>query len=104
MRGNVIYLCTLDDDEYLKLTNYEYSLPVMRRWLQRSLEELPNGQDSTVIERDEDGNITLIWDIDTPYDYEARLFIKEWGPFWEGDAAGGISKALFVMVKKSAIM
>jgi hypothetical protein len=95
---NVIRLCALADDEYLKLGGDESSVNVLKRWLDLSLSVAPMGQDSMIVERDQDGNITSMRDIDIPYGYRARLFIKEWGPFWESDINGGCL-GFFVMVE-----
>ena len=96
---NVICLGELDDDEYGKLGGEESSVKVMKRWLHHSLEEEPFGKDSIFVDRDQDGNITSMKDIDIPYDYRARLYIKEWGPFWGSDIEGG-HFGFFVMVEK----
>ena len=96
---NVICLGGLDDEEYGKLGGEESSVKVMKRWLQRSLQEDPVGQDSLFVDRDQDGNITSMRDIDIPYDYRARLFIKEWVPFWGSDIEGG-HLGFYVMVEK----
>lgn len=95
----ILNLGELDDEEYGKLGNSESSVTIMKRWLQRSLIEEPYGQDSTFIRRNKKGNITSIRDIDIPTDYRAKLFIKEWGPFWGSDINGG-HMGFFVKVEK----
>lgn len=96
---NVICLGELHDEEYGKLGGEESSVKVMKRWLKHSLEEEPVGQDSIFVDRDQDGNITSMRNIDIPYNYRARLYIKEWGPFWGSDIEGG-HLGFFVMVEK----
>ena len=96
---NVICLGELADEEYAKLGGEESSAKVFKRWFKHSLKNEPMGQDSTFVERDQDGNITSMRDIDIPYDYRARLYIKEWGPFWGSDIEGG-HLGFFVMVEK----
>lgn len=96
---NVICLGELDDEEYGKLGGEESSVKVMKRWLKHSLQEEPMGQDSLFVDRDQDGNITSMRNIDIPYNYRARLYIKEWGPFWGSDIEGG-QLGFFVMVEK----
>lgn len=96
---NVVALGELDDESYDKLSGKEPSVSIMKRWLQRSVKEMPEGHDSTFIKRDRDGNITSMRDIDIPHNYRARLYIKEWGPFWQSDIEGG-HLAFFVMVEK----
>lgn len=96
---NVIYLGELDDDEYGKLGGEESSVKIMKKWFNHSMKDKPIGQDSTFVDRDQNGNITSMRDIDIPYDYRARLYIKEWGPFWESDVDGG-HLGFFVMVEK----
>lgn len=96
---NVIFLGELDDEEYAKLGSEESSAKVFKRWLKHSLENEPMGHDSTFVDRDQDGNITSMRDIDIPYDYRARLSIKEWGHFWGSDLDGG-HLGFFIMVEK----
>lgn len=95
----ILNIGELDDEEYGKLGNSESSVTIMKRWLQRSLIEEPYGQDSTFIRRNKKGNITSIRDIDIPTDYRAKLFIKEWGPFWGSDINGG-HMGFFIKVEK----
>lgn len=97
---DVICLGALHDEEYRKLSEEGGSVKVMKRWLRHSMGEKPVGQDSTFICRGKDGNITSVGGIDIPYDYRARMYIKEWGPFWESDLDGG-RLGFFVMVEKS---
>lgn len=97
---NVMHIGAMDDEEHRKLNGEESSAKVMKRWLQQSLKDKPVGEDTTFIVRDKDGHITSMRNIDIPYGYRARLYIKEWGPFWISDINGGLL-GLFVMVEES---
>lgn len=41
------------------------------------------------ISRNADWTVTSIGNIHVPYNYTAKYFIKEWGPFWDSDIHGG---------------
>ena len=96
---NVINLGSLDNEEYQKLGDKESSVNTMKRWLQQSLKKVPMEQDSPFLYYDENGNIYYVKDIDIPSDHKARLFIKEWGPFWGNDIYGG-QLGFFISVEK----
>ncbi len=95
---NVINLGEHNDDKSGKNGVEESSVAIMKRWLRESLIVEPEGSDSTFLRRDENGNITSMRDIDIPYGCRARLFIREWGPFWYSDVHGGLM-GFFVMVE-----
>lgn len=95
---NVIYLGSLDDEEYQKLGDRKSSVNTMKRWLQRSLTKEPMKQEEPFLLYD-DESIIYLKDIKIPFDYKARIFIKEWGPFWLSDINGG-QLGLFISVEK----
>ena len=70
----------------------------MKKWLQESLHREPDGNDSTFICRNDDGNISSIDGIDVPDGYKARVYIKEWGPFGGSETDGGMM-GVFVSVE-----
>lgn len=70
----------------------------MKKWLQESLNEKPEGENTTFIHRDDEGNISSIGGIEVPYDYKARMYLQEWGPFWGSEVAGGMM-GFFVSVE-----
>lgn len=95
---NVIYLGSLEDEEYIKLDGNGSSIKTMKRWLQRSLTKEPMKQEEPFLLYD-DESIFYLKDIKIPFNYKARLFIKEWGPFWLSDINGG-QLGLFISVEK----
>ena len=80
------------------MNDEEPTVKNMKKWLQESLQKEAEGQDSTFICRDSDGNISTIWGIEVPDGYNVRVYIKEWGPFWGSEADGGMM-GVFVSVE-----
>lgn len=75
----------LADEEYSRLSKGgNAALEVMK-------EKLESGKCQTqyIIERAKNGRITRAGSIVVPQGYVAKVYIKEWGPFWISDIDGG---------------
>lgn len=75
----------LADEEYSRLSKGgNAALEVMK-------EKLESGKCQTqyIIERAKNGRITRAGGIVVPQGYVAKVYIKEWGPFWISDIDGG---------------
>lgn len=75
----------LADEEYSRLSKGgNAALEVMK-------EKLESGKCQTqyIIERAKNGRITRAGGIVVPQGYVAKMYIKEWGPFWISDIDGG---------------
>lgn len=86
--GKVKAVCDLGmltDSEYGRLSKGgNAALEVMK-------EKLESGKCQTqyIIERAKNGRITRAGSIVVPQGYVAKVYIKEWGPFWISDIDGG---------------
>lgn len=59
---------------------------VLKEWITR-----PNvATASYPIQRDSEGNITSVGTTEIRSGYKAKVYLKEWGPFWTSDIDGGI--------------
>ena len=59
----------------------------MKRWLETS-----RHSDNSInfeIERDEEGNVAKVGNLEVPYGFTAKYYLSQWGPFWVSDIDGG---------------
>ena len=83
----VSYLGRLDEDEYRKLDGNNGNVEIMKRWLETS-----RHSDNSInfeIERDEEGNVAKVGNLEVPYGFTAKYYLSQWGPFWVSDINGG---------------
>ena len=83
----VSYLGYLDEDEYRKLHGNNGNVEIMKRWLETS-----RHSDNSInfeIERDEEGNVAKVGNLEVPYGFTAKYYLSQWGPFWVSDIDGG---------------
>ena len=83
----VSYLGYLDEDEYRKLDGNNGNVEIMKRWLETS-----RHSDNSInfeIERDEEGNVAKVGNLEVPYGFTAKYYLSQWGPFWVSDIDGG---------------
>ena len=83
----VSYLGYLDEDEYRKLDGNNGNVEIMKRWLETS-----RHSDNSInfeIERDEEGNVAKVGNLEVPYGFTAKYYLSQWGPFWVSDIHGG---------------
>ena len=86
----VSYLGYLDEDEYRKLhgdNGNNGNVEIMKRWLETS-----RHSDNSInfeIERDEEGNVAKVGNLEVPYGFTAKYYLSQWGPFWVSDIDGG---------------
>ena len=83
----VSYLGRLDEDEYRKLDGNNGDVEIMKRWLETS-----RHSDNSInfeIERDEEGNVAKVGNLEVPYGFTAKYYLSQWGPFWVSDIDGG---------------
>lgn len=83
----VSYLGYLDEDEYRKLDGNNGNVEIMKRWLETS-----RHSDNSInfeIERDEEGNVAKVGNLEVPYGFTAKYYLSQWGPFWVSDINGG---------------
>ena len=83
----VSYLGYLDEDEYRKLHGNNGNVEIMKRWLETS-----RHSDNSInfeIERDEEGNVAKVGNLEVPYGFTAKYYLSQWGPFWVSDINGG---------------
>ena len=83
----VSYLGRLDEDEYRKLDGNNGNVEIMKRWLETS-----RHSDNSInfeIERDEEGNVAKVGNLEVPYGFTAKYYLSQWGPFWVSDIDGG---------------
>lgn len=83
----VSYLGYLDEDEYDKLDGNDGDVEVMKRWLETS-----RHSDNSInfeIERDEEGNVAKVGNLEVPFGFTAKYYLSQWGPFWTSDINGG---------------
>lgn len=83
----VSYLGRLDEDEYRKFDGNNGNVEIMKRWLETS-----RHSDNSInfeIERDEEGNVAKVGNLEVPYGFTAKYYLSQWGPFWVSDIDGG---------------
>lgn len=83
----VSYLGRLDEDEYYKFDGNNGNVEIMKRWLETS-----RHSDNSInfeIERDEEGNVAKVGNLEVPYGFTAKYYLSQWGPFWVNDIDGG---------------
>ena len=83
----VSYLGRLDEDEYYKFDGNNGNVEIMKRWLETS-----RHSDNSInfeIERDEEGNVAKVGNLEVPYGFTAKYYLSQWGPFWVSDIDGG---------------
>ena len=83
----VSYLGRLDEDEYYKFDGNNGNVEIMKRWLETS-----RHSDNSInfeIERDEEGNVAKVGNLEVPYGFTAKYYLSQWGPFWVSDINGG---------------
>ena len=83
----VSYLGRLDEDEYHKFDGNNGNVEIMKRWLETS-----RHSDNSInfeIERDEEGNVAKVGNLEVPYGFTAKYYLSQWGPFWVSDIDGG---------------
>ena len=83
----VSYLGYLDEDEDRKLDGNNGNVEIMKRWLETS-----RHSDNSInfeIERDEEGNVAKVGNLEVPYGFTAKYYLSQWGPFWVSDIDGG---------------
>ena len=82
----VSYLGRLDEDEYRKFDGNNGDVEIMKRWLETS-----RHSDNSInfeIERDEEGNVAKVGNLEVPYGFTAKYYLSQWGPFWVSDIDG----------------
>lgn len=72
------------DDSFTFKPNYSLAENLIRMKKVRS-----HSGKKIVINRNEDGKVMKVGNLEVPYGYEAHYFISEWGPFWGSDVSGG---------------
>lgn len=83
----VSYLGYLNEDEYYKFDGNNGDVEIMKRWLETS-----RHSDNSInfeIERDEEGNVAKVGNLEVPYGFTAKYYLSQWGPFWVSDIDGG---------------
>ena len=83
----VSYLGYLDEDEYRKLHGNNGNVEIMKRWLETSRHS--DNNINFEIERDEEGNVAKVGNLEVPYGFTAKYYLSQWGPFWVSDIDGG---------------
>ena len=83
----VSYLGRLDEDEYYKFDGNNGNVEIMKRWLETSRHS--DNNINFEIERDEEGNVAKVGNLEVPYGFTAKYYLSQWGPFWVSDIDGG---------------
>ena len=102
--GYVNEVCEVTHTDYGYQSEISSSIFLSNSSLADNLIHLQNSkiQEGTkiVIERNADGNVEKVGNLEVPYDYCAHYFISEWGPFWESDVSGGRLEFFTLMERK----
>ncbi|MGN0228883.1 MAG: hypothetical protein ACI4BH_03645 [Muribaculaceae bacterium] len=84
----VTHIGFLDDEEYGKLKGGNDDVEIIKRWMETSRRNDDNNL-KFEIERNEEGQVTKVGDLEVPYGFTAKYYLAEWGPFWSNDIFGG---------------
>lgn len=84
----VTYIGYLDDEEYRKLNGGNDDVEIIKRWMEASRQNNDNNI-KFEIERNEEGKVTKVGDLEVTYGFTAKYYVSEWGPFWTNDICGG---------------